>query len=166
VTYLLDANVFIEAKNRYYAFNLCPAFWTWLDHAAAAGTVASVGKVGEELRAVADELTEWAQSRPSLFLDPDERVVQSLRVVGQWANSNNYRQAAINEFLESGDYYLVGHAHAHNLTIVTHEIASEGLKKIKIPNACQGVGVRYMDPWAMLTAEGALFVLDEATGTE
>lgn len=28
--YLLDANVFIEAKNRYYGFDFCPAFWNWL----------------------------------------------------------------------------------------------------------------------------------------
>ena len=25
--YALDANVFIEAKNRYYRFNLCPGYW-------------------------------------------------------------------------------------------------------------------------------------------
>jgi len=25
--YLLDANPFIEAKNRYYGFGLCPGFW-------------------------------------------------------------------------------------------------------------------------------------------
>ncbi|MHB9112955.1 MAG: DUF4411 family protein, partial [Thermoleophilia bacterium] len=32
--YLLDANVFIEAANRYYAFDLVPAFWQALiDHA-------------------------------------------------------------------------------------------------------------------------------------
>ncbi len=29
--YLLDANVFIEAKNLYYAFDICPGFWTWMD---------------------------------------------------------------------------------------------------------------------------------------
>ena len=31
--YLLDTNVFIEAKNRYYAFDIAPGFWTWLDTA-------------------------------------------------------------------------------------------------------------------------------------
>ncbi|PMD04330.1 DUF4411 family protein, partial [Brevibacterium paucivorans] len=25
--YLLDANVLIEAKNRYYAFDIAPGFW-------------------------------------------------------------------------------------------------------------------------------------------
>ena len=30
VAYLLDANVFIQAKNLYYGFDFCPAFWEWL----------------------------------------------------------------------------------------------------------------------------------------
>ena len=34
--YLLDSNVFIEAKNRYYAFDICPGFWEgWTAFAAA-----------------------------------------------------------------------------------------------------------------------------------
>ena len=28
---LLDANVFIQAKNLHYGFDFCPAFWDWLD---------------------------------------------------------------------------------------------------------------------------------------
>jgi hypothetical protein len=28
--YLLDANVFIQAKNLHYGFDFCPAFWAWL----------------------------------------------------------------------------------------------------------------------------------------
>ena len=30
MSYLLDANVFIEAKKRYYGFDFCPGFWQWL----------------------------------------------------------------------------------------------------------------------------------------
>ena len=30
MAYLLDANVFIQAKNLYYGFDFCPAFWDWL----------------------------------------------------------------------------------------------------------------------------------------
>lgn len=36
MAYLLDANVFITAKNLHYGFDFCPAFWDWLDRAAAA----------------------------------------------------------------------------------------------------------------------------------
>lgn len=31
--YLIDSNVLIEAKNRYYAFDIAPGFWTWLEQA-------------------------------------------------------------------------------------------------------------------------------------
>lgn len=30
MSYLLDANVFIQAKNLHYSFDFCPAFWDWL----------------------------------------------------------------------------------------------------------------------------------------
>ena len=29
--FLVDSNVLIEAKNRYYAFDIAPGFWKWLD---------------------------------------------------------------------------------------------------------------------------------------
>ncbi len=37
MAYLLDANVFIDAKNRYYGFDFCPGFWDWVDLAHAMG---------------------------------------------------------------------------------------------------------------------------------
>ena len=37
--YLLDANVFIEAYKRYYAFDIAPAFWNNLALAAQDGLV-------------------------------------------------------------------------------------------------------------------------------
>ena len=30
MAYLLDANVFIQAKNLHYGMDFCPAFWDWL----------------------------------------------------------------------------------------------------------------------------------------
>ncbi|MDX6593615.1 MAG: hypothetical protein QOJ13_2811 [Gaiellales bacterium] len=157
--YLLDANVFIEAKQRYYSFEVVPAFWDWLDQAYDDGRVASVRKVLEELEAGADELAQWAVQRPDFFLDVDDAALGSLRRASTWATTNGYETSAVNEFLESGDYYLVGQAHAHGHTVVTHETASTGVKRIKIPNACGGLSVPHMNAHAMLRAEGARFVL-------
>ena len=61
MAYLLDTNVFIEAKNRHYGFDFCPAFWDWIDHAHQAGTVFSIDKVAGELGAVDDELESLAR---------------------------------------------------------------------------------------------------------
>ena len=46
--YLLDANVFIQAKNLHYGLDFCPAFWEWLIDRNAAGSVFSIEKVGED----------------------------------------------------------------------------------------------------------------------
>ena len=48
--YLLDANVFIEAQNRYYGLDFCPAFWDWLVMKNRAGRVTSIKKVADEIR--------------------------------------------------------------------------------------------------------------------
>ena len=60
MAYLLDADVFIRAKNLHYGFDFCPAFWDWLVAEHRTGNVYSVEKVGDELQAVADELSAWA----------------------------------------------------------------------------------------------------------
>lgn len=158
-TYLLDANVFIQAKNLHYGFDFCPAFWDWLDQANATGNIFSIERVGDEILAVNDELAEWAKQRPGLFLKPDPVMVPSLTVVGEWASGAGYEPAGVATFLQVADYYLVAQAHAHGHVVVTHEVFSPSPKKIKIPNACIGVGVKSVSPYEMLRSERAKFIL-------
>src|SRR5690606_37672086 len=88
MAYLLDADVFIRAKNLHYGFDFCPAFWEWLVEQNAAGKVFSVEKVGNEVLAVADELSDWARTRgPGFFLRPDASVQKSLAAVSAWASA-------------------------------------------------------------------------------
>jgi hypothetical protein len=56
MAYLLDANVFIQAKNLHYGMDFCPAFWAWLTKQNEAGQVFSIEKVADELVAGDDEL--------------------------------------------------------------------------------------------------------------
>lgn len=162
-TYLLDANVFIQAKNLHYGLDFCPAFWDWLDEANAAGDVFSIERVGDEILAVNDELAGWARQRPGLFLKPDAAMVPRLTAVSTWAAGAGYEPAAVATFLRVADYYLVAQAHAHGHVVVTHEIFSPPPKKIKIPNACIGVGVKSVSPYEMLRSERARFILSRAS---
>jgi predicted nucleic acid-binding protein len=160
MAHLLDANVFIEAKRRHYGMDFCPAFWEWLEKQNSEGRVFSIEKVRDELRAGDDELAEWAQAQgATFFLPPDEPVLASLATLAAWASSQNYRPAAVSAFLEDPDYYLVAHAHAHGHIVVTHEVPSDGVRQVKIPNACIGVKVKCMTPFEMLRVERARFVL-------
>ncbi len=160
MAYLLDANVFIEAKRRHYGMDFCPAFWDWLRESNVSGRVFSIEKVGDELRAGADELADWASVREEdFFLRPDEAMLDSLAVVGAWVREQHYRPAAVSAFLEDADYYLVAHARALQHVVVTHEVPSDGVRQVKIPNVCIGVGVKCMTPYEMLRLERARFVL-------
>lgn len=151
--YLLDANVFIQAKNLHYGFDFCPAFWDWLAEQNRAGKVASIEKV-------ADELAEWAAARGAgFFLRPDDTVVHALRAVSDWASTQGYESAAVTTFLQVADYWLVAHALAYDCAIVSHEVPAGTTRKIKIPNACIGLGLRCLTPYEMLRREGARFVL-------
>lgn len=59
--YLLDTNVFIDAKDNYYRPDVCPGYWRWLELGSDQGMVYSVAAVMEELRKRDDDLAKWAK---------------------------------------------------------------------------------------------------------
>lgn len=159
MAYLLDTNVFIQAKNLQYGFDFCPAFWDWLQQKNAEGVVFSIQQIGDEL-AGEDDLAAWAAAQgDGFFLPPDNLILPALATVSAWASGQGYEPAAVSTFLQVADYWLVAFAAAHGHTVVTHEVSSTSSRKIKIPNACVGVGVRFMNPYQMLRHERARFVL-------
>jgi len=160
MSYLLDSDVFIQAKNLHYGLDFCPAFWDWLVASNAAGLVFSTEKVGDEIAGGADELAVWAANRGGdFFLRSDAAILPALATVSSWAAAQSYEPAAVSTFLQVADFYLVAHALAHGHTVVTHEIAAASTRKIKIPNACIGVGVKCVSPFEMLRRERARFIL-------
>jgi hypothetical protein len=162
MAYLLDANVFISAKNLHYGLDFCPGFWDWLLLEHDAGKVFSIEKVVDEIRAGDDELAEWTTRLPDTFaLKPDASTAASLAAVARWVNAQpRYSPAAKNTFLQIVDYYLVAQALAGGHTVVTHEIPQDSVHRVKIPNVCLGLDVPYMTPFEMLRRERARLVLE------
>ena len=160
MAYLLDADVFIRAKNLHYGLDFCPAFWDWLITPNGAGLVFSIENVGDGVQAVDDELSVWASARgDAFFLKPDAAVFPALARVSTWASGQRYEPAAVSTYLQVADYYLVAEAQAGSHTVVTHEVPSASARKIKIPDACIGLGIKCMTPYEMLRRERARFVL-------
>lgn len=93
------------------------------------------------------------------FLQPDPSVFPALSKVSDWANGQAYEPATVSTFLQVADYYTVAQALAGNHTVVTHEVPSASVRRIKIPDACIGLGVKCMTPYQMLRQERARFVL-------
>lgn len=160
MAYLIDSDVFIQAKDRHYGLDFCPAFWEWLIRANDDGRVFSVEQVGDELTGHDDDLKSWAAERDEqFFLRATSDIVPRLGEVSAWVTAQGYEEAAINTFLEAADYFLIAHALAGGHTVVTHEVAAATLRKVKIPNVCIGLKVRCINPFTMLRNERARFVL-------
>lgn len=160
MAYLLDANVFIAAKNLHYSFDFCPAFWDWIVAKSTIGLVLSIEKVGDELLALDDELSSWATERGQrFFIRPDSSVFPALGTVSTWAEGHEYETAAVSTFLQVADYYLAAQALSGGHVVVTHEKPSTSARKIKIPDACIGLDIKFMTPYEMLRREHARFIL-------
>lgn len=156
--WLLDADVFIQAKNLHYGFEFCPAFWRWLEGGGA--QVFSIEAVYEELVAGDDELKEWAVAQGSTFFKPfDEPAQVAFGEVAGWTESAGYERSAVAEFLRVADSQLVAHARQLRATVVTHEVASNSRAKLKVPDACRGLQVQCTSPFEMLRRAQARFVL-------
>lgn len=162
MAYLLDTGVFIEAKRRFYGFDFCPGYWEWLMLGANDKTLLSIERVADEIGAQQDELSEWAATLPkNFFLRPDDTFSAAFQRVSQWALTSDFRAAAYNEFFEVADSYLVAQALAGNHTVVTLEkpATTPSKRKIKVPDACAGVGVKCITPYALMRLKGMKLVL-------
>lgn len=158
--YLVDSDVFIRASHDHYRFAVCPGFWDWTLQANQAGTVFSIDKVQAELAAGNDALAAWARAQTALFLPTDAAVTVALQAVSQWVAAQTYDPPAVAQFFAAADYWLVAHALARACTVVTHETPQPAARRrVKLPDACAGVGVRSMNPFQMLEDEGGRFVL-------
>ena len=162
--YLLDANVFMSAKNLHYGFDFCPAFWQWLINENGKQKVFSIEKVGDEINAGEDELSKWVKFQgEKFFKKPDQTLLLALGKVSESVNTAHYEQSAKSIFFQGADYYLVAQACADGHTVVTHEVASASMKRVKIPDVCLGLGVKFVTPYQMLRQEKAHFVLKGST---
>ena len=168
MAYLLDSNVFMSAKQLHYGFDFCPAFWDWLIQMNRTGKVFSIEKVADEIQGGEDELSDWAAKLDDGFFQaPDQQTLPALASVSQWASQyafpdgKRYTPAAVSTFLQIADYYLVAQAVAGGHTVVTHEVPANTVNRIKIPNACLSLNVKYVTPFEMLRTERARFVLQQ-----
>ena len=160
--FVLDANVFIEAARRYYAFDLAPKFWDSLISHAEKGRICSVDRVKQELDRGNDDLTAWVNDRFSnAFVSTDAiEVIQNFSEIMTWVNDQNqFLDAAKTEFANSADGWLIAYARVKNHIVVTHEILAPDVKnRVPIPNVCQAFNVEFIDTFEMLRNLGVRFM--------
>lgn len=159
--YLLDANVLIDAHNKYYAVDMVPEFWEWLLHSAVSGRLAMPLETFEEVKggpnAKRDGLNEWIHSsdvEKNLVLREDFDGGMLQKVMNAYApdlTDTEVEQLGRDPFLIA--YGLAG---AGSRCIVSNEVSkpSKQREKQKVPDVCQKVGVGCCDTFTMLRRLG------------
>jgi predicted nucleic acid-binding protein len=141
----LDTNVFVEAKNRWYRFEIFPKFWDFLSEEIDNGSICSPKFVYDEIMKGKDKLTEWIRVRKNkgVCISADANVQLEYRKIAAHVLAK-YPRNQYEEFLAGADGWLIATAIRFGGTVVTQESHSRK-KKIRIPTICAAFNVQNTD---------------------
>lgn len=155
--FLMDADVFLTAKNRYYAFDICPGFWSSIIHYHQQRRIYSIDRVRNELLVgrKTEDLAQWVTSElpDDFFLNvDDDNVASAYTEIMMWVQRHpRYFDYAKAKFATGADGWLVAYARVHNVIVVTNEEpAPDSKREVKLPDVCDQFKVTRKDTFVML----------------
>lgn len=159
--YLLDSNVLIEAKNSYYAFDICPGFGDSIIRAHVNARARSIDHVRSELLAghPAEDLVHWVRSIvPATFFHSTNatEVLAAYREITSWVQRHaQYLDRAKARFATGADGWLVAYSMVYGTIVTTNEQPRpEARNSIQLPDVCAQFNVSYCNTFAMLREIG------------
>ena len=169
---VLDSNVFIEPKNRYYSFDFCPGYWDFLITDFKEGNAVSILPVREELLAHEDELASWVKNVvPKIHFEDcvrDNSVLAKQLEIAEYVKNNYAKQNVVADFLapDVADSWVIAYALVHEGIVVTHETHKPKSKKVSMADVCDQFGIRHIDVFEFLRQEKAKFIYEKEANTE
>lgn len=151
MTYWLDTDVLIQAKNKPYKMERVPQFWTFLSSQLEAGVIKASKLVYEELIKGNDDLANWCKQRKAkgLCVSPNEDVQKCYAKIAVHVFAK-YSQHQASIFLNGADGWVIAHALVDGDTVVSLELPKRTKTAIKIPTVCKVLGVKCIDTYDML----------------
>ncbi|MFG2738649.1 DUF4411 family protein [Streptomyces chartreusis] len=147
--YSLDTSALITPWRDTYPPRRFKGFWERYEELIDSGRAFAVDEVAIELKRRDDELAEWIKLHPSLFVpleaDIQLATIEALRLCERMVGNIRGRNGA--------DPFVIGLAKARGLTVVTMEKATNSLKRPKIPDVCNEMGVPCIDVIGLMDRE-------------
>ncbi len=155
--FVLDSDVFIAAKNAYYAFDICPGFWNGILRASRQGSIRSIDRIRNELLLgrKEEDLVQWVTKElPAAFFHDSnaDDVSSAFADVMLWVQRNGqYFDRAKAKFATEADGWLVAYAMVHRTVVVTNEQPRpDSRNRVLLPDVCVQFHVPYKDTFVML----------------
>jgi hypothetical protein len=157
-TYCLDANVLIQSWQKYYNPRLCPDYWTLLNELGEQGLVFLPEEVQKEILRTEDELAEWLAASGIPVKAVTGPVTQCLGTIYS-ADALHLTLVDNTRGRSLADPWVIAHAMVENAVVVTKEekVTAANAKRIKIPNVCDRMGVRWINDFQFLEELGVRF---------
>ena len=151
MSYWLDTDVLIQAKNKPYKFDRVPQFWSFVDEKLQTGEVRASSMNYKEWTDGTDDLSEWCKRRKAngLAVKPSKDVQDCYQKVCDHVVSK-YKPHQAAEFLKGADGWVIAHAMAEGGIVVTEEVRRTTKTSVKVPIVCKALGVRCVDTYQML----------------
>ncbi len=146
IKYCVDANMLIQAWQKYYSPTICPSYWDVLNELGKKGIIFVPELVYEEIEKGEDDLYKWLKNSDIPIKKIDMAVTNCLKKIYA-ANPNHQYLVSSNQIHSKADPWVIAHAMNENAVVVTKE-KKDFIKrqtKIKIPHICDNMGVRWMD---------------------
>jgi hypothetical protein len=167
--FVLDSDVFIAAKNAYYAFDICPGFWRALVRGNEEGRLRSIDRVRNELLLgrKEEDLVRWVRDDvpPAFFHDSNAEDVSSAYAdVMLWVQrSTQYFDRAKAKFATEADGWLVAYSMVHGTTVVTNEQPRpDSRNRVLLPDVCMQFKIPSKDTFSLVRELAVKFDLVDA----
>jgi hypothetical protein len=155
--FVLDSDVFIAAKNAYYAFDICPGFWQALIRGNTDGRLRSIDRIKNELLLgrKEEDLVRWVRDDvpAAFFADSNaEDVSTAYAEVMLWVQrSTQYFDRAKAKFATEADGWLVAYSMVHGTTVVTNEQPRpDSRNRVLLPDVCAQFRIASTDTFSLL----------------
>jgi len=153
--YAIDTSGLVDGRRRYYPPTVFPGLWQNIEDLITAGSLFAPEEVLNDLARQDDEVHAWARTQAGLFVPLDDDIQQAttdiLTIYAEWIPADRSRNVA--------DAFVVALARVRNCPVVSGEkwTGSPYPDRVKIPNVCEGLGIRHMSFLEMLQDIGWAF---------
>jgi predicted nucleic acid-binding protein len=157
--YCLDANVLIQAWQKYYNPKFCPGYWDVLIELGKQDKIFIPELVYEEITRTEDELSKWLKGSKIPIRKISEPVTLSLQRI--YLTDPMHKSLVDNTKSRSlADPWIIAHALHENAIVVTKEekVTALNSKRIKIPNVCDNMGVKWINDFDLIGELGIQFI--------
>jgi len=162
--YCLDANVLIQAWQKYYSPRICPTYWDMLDYLGTQNIIFMPEMVYDEIVRTDDELSKWLKTSKIPIKKIDEQVTKCLKDI--YSADSNHKFLVDNTKARSlADPWVIAHALREKAVVVTKEekVTALNSTKIKIPNVCDKMNVSWINDFQLIDELGIMFKCEMKT---